>query len=154
MISACAFVTPSARAAATTARFTISAIEAAVIAAAPILPCRVTDRNTGPSVIPDRSIQARARRTLRGRHGPPHTAEPAKLVDDGFIAIPLMALPGRAPAGPAGNANGVSRGRLIGIEAINGDEAVVHELRQFGRVGRAAPPEEGAGWTSVPRRRR
>src|SRR5271170_3287681 len=115
MISACAFVTPSARAAATTARFTISAIEAAVIAAAPILPCRVTDRNTGPSVIPDRSIQARARRTLRGRHGPPHTAEPAKLVDDGFIAIPLMALPGRAPAGPAGNANGVSRGRLIGI---------------------------------------
>ena len=54
------------------------------------------------------------------------------------------ALPGRAPAGPAGNANGVSRGRLIGIEAINGDEAVVHELRQFGRVVRAAPPEEDA----------
>ena len=65
------------------------------------------------------------------------------------------ALPGRAPAGPAGNANGVSRGRLIGIEAINGDEAVVHELRQFGRVaGRAAGGRRRTGWTSVPRRRR
>ena len=59
------------------------------------------------------------------------------------------ALPGRHRPAPAGNADGVSRGRLIGIEAINGDGAVVHELRQFGRVVRAAPPEEDAAQGSV-----